>query len=286
MFNVPQSMLNEIMRFKAPIHEELLTTCRLNLQSCALINGKQSIMPHDIYVEHYKNFTWDIEIKTSPLEAFIPVDTKIPIRFDLLENLDDKPVRTREFIINREIPEYERLAKRITLDELQSTLNPTHPVLIALERGRVKFEDIVDDIFINLCLSKFIDGINTARIQMFSNMTPVIDYVTDNIGYDDLKRYIQSTRINPDKLEKYEDKVFFEQDYKKICEFYYGEKAKSPVQFDLDNLIERLITNIVSKSDIYIILAIYLTASFAVSDFKRDLDSPAVRYVTDVLSIL
>lgn len=289
MFNVPQKLVSTINHVLAKIHLDLITTCEIHLQSCALLNGKHSIMTHKDYLEFYKNFTWDINVETNPLEAFIPVDKSIPIRYDQLENIDDKPTRTSEFIVNREIPEYERLAARITLDELKSTLNPTHPVLVALARGRVQLEDVVDDIFMHLCMAKYIDGINTARIQMFSNMTPVIEYVVDNIGYNDLKKYLEKEKVNPAKIEKYlnTEHIFFQKDFDMVCGYYYGEKAESPVQFDLANLIDRLITNIVLKSDIYIILAMYLAASFAISDFKRGImDSPCVKYVTDVLSII
>lgn len=283
MFNVPQSMINEIMGTRAKIHHSLVMTCGIYLNANLMINGKHSVLSRDDYRDNYKNFTWDIAVESSPLEAFIPTDKSIPIRFDLLENLDDANKRSREFIINRELPEYERLAKRITLDELKSTLNPTHKVLMALERGKVTLDDVIDDIFIYLCVFKYVDEINTARIQMFSNMSPVIEYVVDNIGYDDLKRYLKRDKVDPEKLEKHEDNVFFDQDYKMVCKFYENE---APVKFDVDNLIERLITNIVLKSDIYIILAIYLAASFAISDFRCGTDSPCVKYVTDVLSII
>ena len=283
MFNVPQPMINEIMGTRSKIHHTLIMTCDIYLNACTLINGKHSVLSRDDYSEHYKNFTWDIAVESSPLEAFIPTDKSILIRYDLLENMDEENKRSREFIINRELPEYERLAKRITIDELKNTLNPTHKVLIALERGKVTLDDVIDDIFIYLCVFKYIDEINTARIQMFSNMSPVIEYVVENIGYNDLKSYLKRDKVDLEKLEKHDDNVFFEQDYKMVCKFYENE---SPVKFDIDNLIERLITNIVLKSDIYIILAIYLAASFAISDFKRGTDSPCVKYVSDVLSII
>lgn len=285
MFNVPQSMINEITSKRAKVHQWLVDQCNIYCQSAAMINGKHSVLSREDYQEYYKNFTWDINIEANPLETFIPCEP-VPIRYDKLENLDDKPERRREFMINREIPAYERLAKRITLDELKNTLNPTHKVLMALDKGRVTLDDVIDDIFIYLCLFKYVDEISTARIQMFSNMSPIIEYVVDHIGYKDLKAYLKRDKIDLEKVEKYDGGIFFEQDYDMVCKFYDATEGKSPVRFDVDDLVQRLITNIVLKSDIYIILAIYLAAAFAISDFTREIESPCVKYVTDVLSII
>ena len=74
-----------------------------------------------------------------------------------------------------------------------------------------------------------------------------------------------------------------------ICKFYLNEeneKNNIPV-FDLDNLMQRLISNITLTSDIYIIIGMYLTASFAVADFKGTTsDSPCCEYIRNTLAVI
>ena len=50
----------------------------------------------------------------------------------------------------------------------------------------------------------------------------------------------------------------------------------------------RLVTNMVVKTDIILILGVYLTIGFAMSDFNNDKaeDSPCAKYVREVLSKL
>ena len=280
MFKLPQGMVNEIISKRSKIHTYLVAQCQGYIEAAGLINGKHIILSRDDYVQYYKNFTWDIELKSNPLDAFIPVPERIPIRI----NETDKK-RTREFIVNRdELPDYERIAKRITMDELRSTLNPTHPVIMALDQNKVTLEDVVDDIYIYFCLFKYIDEITTCRLQMFSNMTPAIEYVVNNITINDIRTFLTRNKIDPDKVEKYDAGMFFEQDYNGVCKFYMSDE--SPCNIDVDNLINRLITNIVLKTDIYIILAIYLVLSFAISDFKRGIESECTKYVCEVLSVI
>lgn len=277
MFNVPQTKVNEF--------SQLMSQHRVNISACDVfftnvkmltLNGRNSIMKRNDFVEYYKNFTWDIELETSPIDAFVPVTA------------DEKPAenqRPKLFVVNQTVPEYDRIRKRITLEELKNTLPETHPVIVALNNNDVALEDIIDEIFSYWCLYKYLDQIDRIRMMIFSNMTPVIEYVVENITFEQLKAYLATDKINPEKIEKHDDLVFFEADYKMICEFY--EKNEDPAyHFDLDNLIQRLITNICLKSDIYIILGIYLTASFAVSDIKTHAESKCADYVRDVLSIL
>ena len=58
--------------------------------------------------------------------------------------------------------------------------------------------------------------------------------------------------------------------------------------FDVVNLLMRLTSNTVLKTDIILLLGVYLTISFAMQDFgnKKIDDSPCVKYVREVLSVL
>ena len=69
--------------------------------------------------------------------------------------------------------------------------------------------------------------------------------------------------------------------------FYVKGHEKDNIRsFDTSNLLLRLLNNITIKSDIYIILGIYTTLSFAMSDITNEKisDSPCIVYVRDVLS--
>ena len=145
-------------------------------------------------------------------------------------------------------------------------------------------DDVLDDVFIYYSIYKYLERIGEFRIKEFANFSDAIEYVVENIRLDELKDFIKrGEKVDDKKVDKLADYVFFETDYNSICDFY--EKEYEP-SFRLDLLLDKLITNIVLKSDIYIILAIYLAASFAVSDFKRGIESPCVNYVREVLSCI
>jgi hypothetical protein len=59
-------------------------------------------------------------------------------------------------------------------------------------------------------------------------------------------------------------------------------------KFDVVNLLMRLASNVVLKTDIYFVLGAYMIISFAMPDFKNDKldESPCTKYICDVLSKL
>lgn len=277
MFNVPQSKINEF--------EKLFSNHRLNISACdvyyanvkmLMVNARNYIMKRDDFVQYYKNFTWDIDLETSPIDAFVPIT----------EN--EQPTenkRPKLFVVNQTVPEWGRIKNRIPIEELKQTLPETHPVIVALNNNEMTLDDVIDEIFSYWCLYKYLNQIDNIRMAIFSNMTPLIEYVVENIGYAQLKSFLRTDKVNLEKIEKHDDLVFFEADYSMICDFY--EKNEEPeFSFNMKSLIERLITNIDLKSDIYIILGIYLAASFAVSDIKAHTESPCANYVKDTLTIL
>lgn len=273
MFNVPQPKVNEFQKLYDN-HRLMVSGCEVFFQNIRMLNGRHTIMDRNTFVENYKVFTSDIELQTSPIDAFIPNAEE-----------DNKKL----FLVNRDVPEYERIKNRITMEELKKTFNETHPIIMGLADGSVSYDDVIDDIFIYWCVFKYIEQIEGIRIQMFSNFTPVIEYIVTNIDIHDLKRYLISNKIRPEKIEKHSDTIFFGPDYDMICKFYLNEeneKNNIPV-FDLDNLMQRLISNITLTSDIYIIIGMYLTASFAVADFKGTTsDSPCCEYIRNTLAVI
>ena len=112
MFNVPQKKVNEFHKLYDN-HRMLISGCDVFFVNIRMLNGRHTIMDRQTFVDNYKTFTADIDLETSPLDAFIPNSE---------EESDEK---TRLFLVNRDVPEYERIKKRVTLDELKNTLGET-----------------------------------------------------------------------------------------------------------------------------------------------------------------
>ena len=287
MFNVPQSKTNEFAKLYQT-HRVQISASDVYFQNIRMLNGRHTILDRKTFQEFYRVFTSDIELQTSPIDAFIPCNIEPTDTPDEIDPAD--LMKQKLFLVNREVPEYERIKKRVTTDELKNTLNETHPVIMAMTTGKATYDDVIDDIFIYWCLFKYIEQIEAIRLQIFSNMTPLIEYVVKNIDEFAIKRYLRISKIKEDKVNKHQDMMFFGPDYSMICKFYMDEKNAEnniPV-FDLDNLINRLMSNIDITGDKYIILGLYLIASFAVADFKGPAadTSECVQYVRNVISVV
>lgn len=290
MFNVPPAKTHEFEKlFKT--HQVQISACDVFFQNIRLLNGRHRILDRNTFDEYYKNFTADIELKTSPIDAFIPNDIEPT---DTPDEIDPEDLmKQRLFYVNRNeeaVPEYGRIKNRVTEKELRGTLNETHPVIMALTNHEVTMDDIIDDIFIYWAMYKYLEQITVIRMQIFSNMTPLIEYIVNNISLQQLKYALHTKKVNMEKIAKYrEELMFFAPDYRKICECYQDEEKypECPIHFDLDHVVNLLLTNVDIKSDRYIALGIYLIASFAVSDFMnsdKTEASPCENYVLDVVS--
>ena len=203
-------------------------------------------------------------------------------------------MKQRLFEVNRTqeaFPEYFRIKNRVTEQELRNTLGETHPVIMALVNNEVTMDEIIDDIAIYWAVYKYLEQITIIRMQIFSNMTPLIEYVEDHFGtVKDLKRAIHVNKINPKKVGMYRNSLmFFGPDFTKVCECYKDadKHPKIPIHFDLEKTIDMLLSSTDVKADRLIVLGIYLIASFAVSDFMQPdevQDKRCMDYVTNVLS--
>jgi|LSQX01.2.fsa_nt_gb hypothetical protein len=268
MFILPDGKKNEFSK----LHDtHLLNIASLNVyfQNIRFIKNGFELLDRETYEEFYLNFIKDIELVSLPMDAFVP------------NSVGPKP-----FVINQLVPEYERISKRVTLNELYGTLPITHPVHIKLKQDPTLLTTVLDDIFIHYSVFKYLDEISRIKIFTISNMTPVIEYVVDNIELPHIKRYLISKRINADKCKIHIDDILFRPDFNYVHDFYSEPHGVIPA-FDVNNLIERLITNLVVKSDIYIIIGIYLILTFSISDITNDrIESRCVMYIRDVLSQL
>lgn len=277
MITIPQHELNEFKDIFENKYKLCVNSCNIYFQTIRLINKHHSFLTKDDFDAFYYNITRDIELVSNPYEAFIPDKAEM-----------ENPNVRRVFIVNRDVPEYVRIQKRVTLDDLFNTIPPEHEVHMLLKENSSKLVDVVDDVFIYWSVHKYLDAIDQLRLQSISCMTPIIEYVVNNITMNDWKDYLSSKRINEDKCEKYlTADVIFQPDFDHTVEFY-KEDHNDVFAFDVSNLIERMCTNIIVKTDIYMIIAVYLILTFSKVDIKNESYdiSPCAAYVRDILSRL
>lgn len=287
MFNVPNSKLKT---FAEPLEEYVREVAASDVlfHNIRLLNGRHRILDKKTFDAEYKTFTSDIELQTSPLDSIIPNSVAPTDTPDVVEPED--LVKQRLFLINRNeetVPEYGRIKRRITEERIREDLNETHPVIVALVKGEVTMDDIVDDVFIYWSVYKYIEEIQKLHIQMFATMNDLIEWVTTTFTLDDFLKAIHTKKYNAKKINKYrEESLFFFPTEKKICDFY-AEDERVQYKFDLLGLVNLLLSNTDTKYDFLIALAVYLIADYAVADIiapDGSQKSPCEAYVRDVLS--
>jgi hypothetical protein len=75
------------------------------MNAIRMINGHHRYLNKEDFEKYYLNFTADIELVSSPIEAFIPD----------YEEFEQNETKKRIFVVNRDVPEYERLNKRMNI---------------------------------------------------------------------------------------------------------------------------------------------------------------------------
>lgn len=272
MFRTPDALNNE---FKPLFHTHRLqiSACNVYYQNIRMLNGRHKLLDRDTYKEYFLAALSDIELESSPIDSFVP---------DTDENSDNL------FIVNQIVPEYLEISKRVTLDHIFETLPASHDVYVKLKENRNLLSTVLDDIYIYFSLFKYLDQIDLIRLNIYSNLTPIIEYVVENITIKDYKNYFTSKRINEEKYIKNFSDALFNPDVAHTQKFYSEAHGDIPA-IDVVNLMMRLASNIVLQSDKYIIIAIYMTLAFSISDINRGFEngehrSPCVAYVRDVLS--
>jgi hypothetical protein len=279
MFKISPKTANEFKQL-FELHRLNISASNIFLQNVRLLNThRYKIIDRETYKEYYYNILNDIALETSPIDMIIP-DTSD----EIIEPGQEAPT-TDLFTTNQLVPEYVKISKRVTLEDLYSTFPETHDVSMKLKQKPELLTDAVDDIFIYFCIYKYLEHIDLLHIQDISKMAPIIEYVVNNVTLKDIKDFLISRRINEDKYAEKGKDILFNPDLTRKQKFYSEAHDDIPA-FDVVNLMMRLITNIVCHSDIYIITGIYLTLSFAMADIANNKvdDSPHVTYVRDVLS--
>lgn len=285
MFNIIGKQLDEFYRLYEA-HRMNISATNVYFQNIRLLNTyKTELLSRDDFVEFYKGILNDVKNESAPIDCLIPNDQKL-----INEDSDDPnaeievPEDYKLFIINQEVPEYKTIAARIKADDMDATFPPTHPVRMAVMDNPDKITQVIDEAFIHWLVFKYLETIETLHIQTFSNFTPVIEWTVKNVGLKELKSFVISKNINLEKVRSKTHQFIFKPDLSRMKKFYEDDHEGFP-KIDVVKLLEKLTSNTVVKSDIYVVTAIYLTLSFAMTDiYNGNLDEPHVIYVRDVLS--
>lgn len=285
MFNIIGKQLDEFYRLYEA-HRMNISATNVYFQNIRLLNTyKTELLSRDDFVEFYKGILNDVKNESAPIDCIIPNDQKL-----INEDSDDPnaeielPEDYKLFIINQEVPEYKTIAARIKADDMDGTFPPTHPVRMAVMDNPDKITQVIDEAFIHWLVFKYLETIETLHIQTFSNFTPVIEWTVKNVGLKELKSFVISKNINLEKVRSKTHQFIFKPDLSRMKKFYEDDHEGFP-KIDVVKLLEKLTSNTVVKSDIYVVTAIYLTLSFAMTDiYNGNLDEPHVIYVRDVLS--
>ena len=268
-------------------HRMNISTTNVYFQNIRLLNTyKTEIVSRDDYKEYYESILKDIENKSSPIECLVPNEQKL-----INEDSDDPnteikvPEGYKLFLVNQLTPEYVEISKRIKADNMDETFPASHPIRMTIKENPEKFEQLTDEIFIHWLTFRYLENIEKLHIQSFSNYTPIIEWVVENIDEKQLKSFLTSKNINQNKVRSKTHEFIFKPDLSRMKKFY-DEDHEGIDHIDVVDLLSRLTSNICVKSDIHIVAAIYLTLSFAMSDIynKKIDDSPCAKYVRDVLS--
>lgn len=268
-------------------HLQLVATADVYYQNSRMLRGidvmdptkctTMKIMTHDDFKEYLEQDLDDIELETACIDAFGP-----PLMDE--EGLNVPECDNRGLIsITEAGTEYQEIKKRLTIEYLKEKFPPTHAVNVKLLEDPSLLHVIVDDAYVSWCMHRYIRVLDTIRIQILDNMTPVIEYVVNNMNYFMIKRHLHSNRINDDKFKKMLHEMFFFPDFKFTCEFY--NQQEGDYNLHLEYLMKRLMSNIDVDQDRAIIVAIYLAASYAMADIRnKNYDAECVKYVKDVLA--
>lgn len=270
MLKLPGSMLRE-MASKTQSHKVSIAACNIFTQTIRMLTKMNELLDRKTYEDVFLNFLSDIELVTPPTDAFIPSDDS-----------------NKLFVVNQIVPEYVEISKRVTMEVLEENLSPASALVVLLKNDPTKLSKVHDDLFVFYCMFKYSEQIDILRLDMFSNYTPMIEYIVNNVTLKDWQNYLVSNKINTEKYAKLCEDIIFNIDITIVHKFYLNNDNDKVPNFDVVNLLMRLATNTVLKTDIYFVLGAYMIISFAMNDFKNDKleDSPCVNYICNVLSKL
>ena len=263
--------LKEIsQRFK--VHTANIAACNIYFQTIRMLNNSHHNVDRDTFQQYFRDALSDIELVTPPTDAFIP----------------DPEEKDRLFRVNRLAAEYIKITERLPLHLFEETFGMTNALVILIKHDPKELEKTYDDIFTYYNLFKYIDTIEMLRLNMFSNFTPMIEWIVENVTLKDWQNYLVKNKPDPEKYAAKCEDILFNPDVATTFKFYSENDDPEIPQFDVCNLMMRIVTNMVVRHDIFLVLGTYLLISFAMADFanKKAEDSICGQYVRDVLSKL
>lgn len=271
MLKIPDSRVNE---FGDAVlnHKVNISAMNVYFQNIRMINGRHKYVNRDMYNDIFRDMISDIELVSSPIDSFVPCD-------DTVDEL---------FLVNQLLPEYVSISERITLDVIKEKIGNTDPIVVAIVNNECKLSTIIDDIYIYYCLFKYLDMIDIIRIKSYSYLTPIIEWIVNDITLKEIKDFIHTRKINNEKYIKNFEDLLFNPDFSMTQKFYAertttGDDNLFCEPFDVHKMMTTLASNIVLKTDSFWILGIYMICSFAMFD-KANNESPCVKYVNDIIS--
>ena len=112
MFNLPDKTANEFKKL-FETHRVQISAMDVFYQNIRMLNNKGKLLDRDSYSEYVLGILNDIELVSSPIDAFIPDvpdETDTPVENDSTEEEDEDD---SIFKINRSVPEYVKIKKML-----------------------------------------------------------------------------------------------------------------------------------------------------------------------------
>ena len=234
-----------------------------------MINGHHKYIDRETFNKEYAVSTRDIETDSYPLDIFIPD----------LEN-------ERTFLINRDVPEYQEMIKRVTENDFLIAFEPTNELVMKYKEDHSIFEDIQDDVFIYFIITKYLNKLDQMRLISFSITHELIEWVVNNITLSDWKSFI-SSNPSDEKYNKYGFDFFFSPELARMQAFYNTEEQSGDAACDINLLLRRIAASVNSAAESFVLLAVYQILSYAIPDIigKDKVEkSPCRDYVENVIS--
>ena len=175
MFNIPGKERDEFYKLYEA-HRMNTSAKNVYFQNIRLLNTyKTELITRDDFEQYYKGILADIENVSSPVDCLIPNEQKL-----INEDSDDPnaeikvPEGYKMFIINQLVPEYKTIDARIRADKMEDVLPADHAARMAVLDNPDKMSDVIDEIFVNWLVYKYLDTIEKLHMSAYSNYTPVI----------------------------------------------------------------------------------------------------------------
>jgi hypothetical protein len=309
MIMIPNKMLPELNE-RLKHHTAEIAACNVYFQMARMANGLATLLDRNTYQEIFINILSDIELVTPPTDAFVPVDNPAFEAFKRNNPMEDgeTPEAYRErmeptweaekadyeekygnklFVVNQLTPEYVAITEKLPIHAIETIFEPTSALMILIKHDQKKLEEFYDDLYIWYNMFKYLDMIDMIRLETFSNFNYMIEWIVNNVNFKDWQEYLTSNRVNEEKYALTCENLIFNPDIAAARKFYFMPKDENIPQFDVVNLMQRVVTNMRLKSDVHIVLATYLIIIYAMIDINAGkYDSESATYVREILSKL